>query len=592
MPAVFRHLLVFLLCCVVTSASAQPRLDVVGADEDLRDAIEAASLLFRETDEPRSRQDTVAAARADYARIIGALYDRGYFAAEVSIRVNGREAGGLSPFAAPADVSDLAIRVDPGPVFQFGRAEIGPLAAGDTPIKDFQTGAPATVPVLRDSAQRAIDAWRDAGHATAGIERQSLQALNREARLNATIRIAPGPQLDFGALRPTGLDRLSASRFQEIAGLPRGEVFSPDELNRAANRLRRSGVFSSVALTEAEPNPDGTIDIDAAVVEAPLRRIGFGAEVSTTDGGRLTAFWLHRNLSGNGDRLRFDAEISGIGQQDSAPDYELSANFSRPASATPDTTFRATATLAYQDEETFEESVFEISAGVEQQITDRLSAEARLGLRYSQVSDGFGDRDVTLLTLPLGVTWDGRDDPLDATGGLFADLDLTPFYATSSAETGVRLEFDGRAYTSFGADDGTRLAARLQLGSVFGGDVRDLPPDFLFFSGGGGTVRGQDFRSLGATQLGTDAGGRGFIGLSAELRQAVTETIGAVAFYDAGYISQEALFDDSGTWHSGAGLGLRYNTPFGAIRLDVATPVDGPGASEDVYLYIGIGQSF
>lgn len=592
MSAVVRHLLIVALCCLVTGAAAQPRLEVVGGDEDLRDAVEAASLLFRETEEPRSRQDTVAAARADYARIIGALYDRGYFAAEVSIRVNGREAGRLSPFAAPSAITDLAIRVDPGPVFRFGQAEIAPLAVGDTPSEDYRPGAPATVPVLRDAAQRAIDSWRADGHAVARIENQNLQALNREAVLNAQIRIAPGPRLDFGRLRPSGLDRLSERRFQEIAGLPSGEVFSPDELNRAAARLRRSGVFSSVALTPAEPNGDGTIDIDAALVEAPLRRIGFGAEVSTTDGGRLTAFWLHRNISGNGDRLRFDAEISGIGQQDSAPDYELAANFSRPASATSDTTFRATARLAYQDEETFEESVAEISAGVEQQVTDRLTAEARLGLRYSQVDDDLGARSVTLLTLPLGVTWDGRDDPLGATQGFFADLDITPFYATRSGEFGTRLNFDGRAYASFGAEDRTRLAARLQLGSVYGGDVRDLPPDYLFFSGGGGTVRGQDYRSLGATQLGTEAGGRGFIGVSAELRQSLTDAIGAVAFYDAGYVSAEALFDDAGTWHSGAGLGLRYNTPFGAIRLDVATPIDGPSASEDVYLYIGIGQSF
>ncbi|MEM9755256.1 MAG: BamA/TamA family outer membrane protein, partial [Pseudomonadota bacterium] len=151
---------------------------------------------------------------------------------------------------------------------------------------------------------------------------------------------------------------------------------------------------------------------------------------------------------------------------------------------------------------------------------------------------------------------------------------------------------DLRGYTAFGAEDSTRLAARLQVGTVAGGNITDLPPGFLFFSGGGGTVRGQDFRSLGAEQNGQDTGGRTFIGLSGEVRQDITETIGVVAFYDAGYIAADAIWDDTGEWHSGAGLGVRYATPLGAIRLDVAAPVSGPDADNPIYIYIGIGQAF
>jgi len=105
-------------------------------------------------------------------------------------------------------------------------------------------------------------------------------------------------------------------------------------------------------------------------------------------------------------------------------------------------------------------------------------------------------------------------------------------------------------------------------------------------------VRGQAYQSLGVP-VGTDmAGGRSFLGLSAEVRVGVTDSIGIVGFADAGYIGEEEFYDGSGIWHSGAGLGLRYNTAIGPVRLDVAVPTSGPDTDEKFQVYIGIGQSF
>ncbi len=482
--------------------------------------------------------------------------------------------------------------MDPGPAFTLGEVSVGPLAPGDQAPPEFQGGAPASTGMLRDTARSAIDGWRAEGHAVAEVSAQSITARNRDAELDASIAIAPGPRLRFGTLIPEGQDRVPTARVIEIAGLPEGAVFSPQELDRAAARLRRTGVFNSVSLHEGEANPDGTIDIAADLVEAPLRRLGFGAELSSAEGLALSAYWLHRNLTGGGERLRFDAAITGIGQDAGDPDARLAAGFSRPATATPDTTFTAGLATEYLDEETFQELLVEGQAGVEQQISDDLVGSVALGFRFSQVSDNFGDRQVTLITLPSGLIYDTRDDPLDATGGLYGALDLTPFFATDGGDFGARAELDLRGYLGFGAEARTRLAGRVQLGSVMGGVLTDLPPDYLFFSGGGGTVRGQDFRGLGAIQNGQSAGGRSFVGVSGELRHDITDTIGAVAFYDAGYIDTDALWDDSGTWHGGAGLGIRYITPLGAIRFDLAAPVSGPDPSEDLYFYVGIGQAF
>ncbi|MBF9035908.1 BamA/TamA family outer membrane protein [Rhodobacterales bacterium HKCCE2091] len=590
---VYRKVLISAALALAPAAVAAQdvRLDVIGANDDLRDRLSAASVLLNPA-EDQTTGDLVAAARAEYARLLGVLYDEGYFAGVISVEIDGREAAQISPFSAPSAIRVIDITVNPGPDFSFGRATIGPLAPGDLPPEGYATGEPAGTGILRDAAQSGIDGWRDGGHAVAEIAGQSLVANNRDAILDADIRIAPGPRLDFGPLVPSGQERMPAARVVEIAGLPTGEVFSPAELERAANRLRRTGVFASVALNEGTPLPDGTIPIEAEVVEAPLRRIGAGVELSSVDGLTLSAYWLHRNLTGGGERLRFDAEISGIGQDSGNPDASLGASFSRPATATPDTTFTADALLEYLDEDTFQELHFDLTLGVEQQITDDLVGEIGVGLRFSDISDNFGDRQVLLLTLPIGLTYDRRDDPLDARNGYYLNVDLTPFYVTNSGEFGTRAELDWRYFVGIGENDRTRLAARLQLGTVEGGAITDLPPGYLFWSGGGGTVRGHDFHSLGAVQNGQDYGGRSFIGISGEVRQDITDRIGAVAFYDTGYVAPGPLWDDSGTWHAGAGLGLRYDTPLGDIRLDIAVPVSGPDPANDVFFYIGIGQSF
>ena len=131
---------------------------------------------------------------------------------------------------------------------------------------------------------------------------------------------------------------------------------------------------------------------------------------------------------------------------------------------------------------------------------------------------------------------------------------------------------------------------------MVGASLLNTPPDYLFFSGGGGTVRGHPFQSLGVLvqrsgSVLSQSGGMSFFGMSGEARLAIGEKLGAVAFYDAGYIGAGELFDGAGQWQTGAGLGLRYDTGFGPVRLDVAFPVTGSTADR-LQVYVGIGQAF
>lgn len=567
-----------------------------GASEDLRAILRGASLT-REASQAKTpdAQDLFASARADYARLLGALYDQGYYSGRISIRVDGREAAAIAPMDAPDTINAIRVTIEPGPQFHFGAAEIAPLARDTELPQGFATGASARSGLIVEAATAGVEGWRNQGHAKAKVSSQSLTADHRTQILDAHIGLAPGPQLSFGKMSIDGYERLRPKRLVEIAGFPTGERFDPAKLEEVRARLRRTGIFSSVTLTEDEAiGPGNTLDASLSVVEDKTRRIGFGAELASLDGLTLNGYWLHRNLFHGGERFRAEADISGIGGSTGGLDYTLGARLDRPATLSPDTSAYLETEMSRLNQDDYTEDAFSFGLGFDHIFNPRLTGSAGVEYGWSRVEDSLGTTIFRQIAVPLALTWDNRDTVTDATRGYYGKATLTPFVGLSGTGSGAQMTGDFRAYRGFGAEDRFVLAGRLQLGAVFGPSLEDTPRDYLFYSGGGGTVRGQPYQSLGVSILngGTQrTGGTQFLGLSGELRGGVTDTIGLVGFYDAGFISADGPSGTVDDWHAGAGIGLRYKTGIGPIRLDVAAPVGGD-TGEGAQLYLGIGQAF
>lgn len=559
----------------------------------LQTALERASLLRKA--QGQGVGDTLelfAVARAEYGRLIGVFYEAGFYAPEISILLDGREAAAISPLNPPTRISDIVVNMQPGPAFVFGRAQIGPLADGTELPTGFAAGQTARSTVIRDAAATALDGWRAIGHAKAEPAGQDITARHPQRALDVAVAINPGPRLRFGALRPNGEQAVRPERIVEIAGLPTGEVFNPEDVDRAAARLRSTGTFSSVALREEESaNPDGTLDIAASVVEAPPRRIGAAIEYDTERGGKLSGFWLHRNLFGGAERFRIEGMVDGLAGRVGGIDYSLKLDFARPATFTPDTTFTIGILAETDIEPDFEAYRVQADVKLVHRYSDSLSFSGGVGVLAERAYFGPNlsiRRDYRLLLLPLDATYDRRDDEQDPSRGFYLNASLTPFFGTSGTGAGARATADLRGYYPLG--DRLVLAGRAQLGAIYGPALQDTPRDFLFYSGGGGTVRGQPYRSLGVTSNGATSGGKGFGAVSLEIRMQATDKIGLVAFADAGHVSR-GLGSGSAGWHAGAGLGVRYETVVGPLRLDVGLPVRG-NTGKGAQLYLGIGQAF
>ena len=308
--AVLERLLVSVvaIACASSVTAQEARLVAPVA----RDALSDASLLLQ-LDDGAVPQDYIAAARADYRRLLTALYAEGYYGGTISITVDGAEAANLSPLAAPSVINNVVITVQSGPQFTFGATDIAPLPPGATLPDAFRSGQVARSDEVERAVSAGLRSWRDQGFAKVRVAGQQITARHDSDTLDVDVDIATGPRLTFGPLTVSGNEAVRTERIRTIAGLPTGEVYSPAAVESAERRLRRTGAFDSVALRESNGiGPNNTLPVTAQVVESKPRRIGFGLELATIEGLTVSSFWLHRNLLGGAERLRVDAEIAGI----------------------------------------------------------------------------------------------------------------------------------------------------------------------------------------------------------------------------------------------------------------------------------------
>ncbi|PJI84646.1 autotransporter secretion outer membrane protein TamA [Yoonia maricola] len=584
--------------CVALLISATPvaAQDVRLISDVVRDELSDASLL-RELDDTAAPQDYVAAARADYRRLLTALYAAGYYAGEISITVDGVEAANIAPLAAPNTIGEVVIRVDPGRRFTFGTVQIAPLPPQTILPEDVGPRRTARSARIQSAVSSSLSSWRDLGYAKARVGNESIIARHADAKLDVDVTLDTGPRLRFGDLTISGNENVSDARIRQIAGLPTGEVYSPSELEAAERRLRRTGTFASVALTESDTiGADDTLPINAQLSEIRPRRFGFGLELSSIEGLTVSSFWLHRNFLGGAERFRVDGEVSGITGETGGVDYSLGATFTRPASFGPDTEYYLTGEISREDEPEYLLDKIALETGFSRILSDDLTVRAGVGILRAREETELETREYTLLTLPIEATLDRRDEPTNASNGYYIDLDATPFISTDGDISGARLFGDARGYVTVGEQEALTFAARVQVGSVMGADISQAPADFLFYSGGGGTVRGQPYQSLGidTTEAGetVTTGGTSFLGAQLEARYSVRDNIALVGFYDVGQVGATAVPGEDAEWHAGAGFGLRYDTGIGPIRVDLGTQASGDDAGDDLQVYIGIGQAF
>ena len=587
---------------VVNPLNFQVSLELRGADNpDLREKLEQASSLMRESEKPvPGSVGLISRARSDFEQLVGVLYEDARYGGVVKVTLAGKPLETLAPDAdlKPFEPVPVVFTVEPGPQFSFGTvvvrredgAELNPADYGIVP------GEPAYSTEVINAEERVVDSMRQLGRPLAKVAGRDIVADHDNNRLDVTITVSAGPVAPFGPTTVEGTEDVDRDFVAYMTGIDPGVTYDPDELDAAEKRLKALEVFSSVTVRGADSlDENGAVPVEVNVAERKFRYLGLGATYSSTDGGGLEGYWGHRNLFGRAEKLRIEGSVSGIGSTSEYEDltYHGAILFEKPGVIGPASTFTSSLSVDQEDPDAYRRFSVTGKVGVKYQLTEKQTVSADVELEYARLTDAFVTNQETLTAaLPLEWVYDGRDDKLDPKSGFRLLAHLEPAYEFNQGNAFVTISGEASAYRALDEAKRFVVAGRVAGGSIVGSDLAGVPANRRFYSGGGGSVRGYAYQGIGPKDINGDPiGGLSYMEANAELRIGVTDKIGIVPFVDVGAVSAGSALEDT-DFKAGAGVGLRYKTPFGPLRVDVAVPLNpGPG-DPDYGIYAGIGQAF
>ncbi|QIG80151.1 autotransporter assembly complex protein TamA [Stakelama tenebrarum] len=418
-----------------------------------------------------------------------------------------------------------------------------------------------------------------------------------------TLPVRLGPRASFGSYRtePAGEDSelaFDADHVGVLARFERGELFDSRKVDDLREALIATGLFSTVAVEPVrtgETAPDGTEYVDLMVRQdaGPPRTLAVEGGYATGQGIRVEGSWTHRNLFPPEGALI----LSGVG---GTQEQGLSATFRRSNAGRRDRTFSLTASADHSDYDAYESFTGTLSGRIsfestpiwQKRWTYYYGAEL-VGSNEDRYNFNTGSRDRgtwLIAALPAFVGFDTSDDLLNPTRGFRIKLNLSPETSVrGAARPYVRGMLEGTAY--YPLSDGLVIAGRARVGTIAGIERNDLPPSRRYYAGGGGSVRGFGYQELGPRAPdGRPIGGRSLNEFAIEARYRFGN-FGIVPFVDAGQV-YESITPQFSDIRFGAGIGGRFYTNFGPLRVDVATPINRKPGESRISLYISIGQAF
>ncbi|MGE5441972.1 MAG: autotransporter assembly complex protein TamA [Bacteroidota bacterium] len=556
-----------------------------------RDLIEQSSALMTQKHRPPASYAALSKrVDDDIGRFKDVLASEGYYEPDVEATID-----------ADVEPAQVVVGIDPGALFHLQAVDIRyqpaePVTTVPTTAADLGLGigeAAAGAPLV-EAERRLVRQLDENGYPNARIVGSQFLA-NRETKtITATWTVDTGPLARFGELRVDGLEAVDPEYVHRIAAWKPGTLYDIREIERVRSTLSKTRLFATITPPPREDVPveDGIVPVTFEVSEGPPRSVGVGLYYSTDEQGPAGSLsWEHRNLFGSAESLRVRIEGSQIRQW-------AEADFRKPAFLDLDQTALANLRVERNDTDAYKGTTASGFAGLERRFLDHWSISAGPAFMYINIEQSAGeDRGDQFL---LGgartrLAYDSRDDKLDPTKGLNASLGLSPFTSMALTSTHyVTTEAALAGYQSAFENDRVVLAARGRIGSIYGSSRSLVPASQRFYAGGGGSVRGYKFQSIGPLDRNNDPlGGRSLVEVNAEARIRVIGPFGVVPFIDGGQVYEEIYPRlSSGDLQWAAGLGLRYYSPVGPIRFDVATPINPRGIDDPFQFYISIGQAF
>ena len=565
---------------------------------------DSSSLLSLRTSSPVAPFGLVMRAQSDIDRLQTALRSFGYYAGHAAITIDGKPLddpnlpGAVAALPAGTDAK-VAVAVETGPLFHLRRVAIdGDVPADAIDKLGIKSGAPAVASDVLAGQTRLLTALQASGHALAKVSTPDVVLDPAAQALDVTFHAQAGPRVDIGTIAITGLKDTHESYVRRRLLLHPGEPYDPDTIEKARQDLGGAGIFSNVT-ANAVPAlaPDGTLPITFDVQERKRHAVTFNANYSTDLGITGSAAFTYRNVFGNGESFTASAASTSGGTAERGTGYNVSLGFVQPDWLRRDQSLSYNAAYIRENLFAYNRKAIVGSVTLSRKLTDQVTGTVGVNAEEERVFQEGINRTYTLAGLPLGLTFDstGPDGIFNPTHGVKAAVTVTPTYSLAAPSAFFTLvTVSASTYVNLAAEEGRSvIAIHGLLGSARRASTFQLPPDQRFYAGGSGTVRGYRYQAVGP-QFPLNhypVGGVSVDAATVEYRQRFGQSFGAAVFIDAGQVGESSA-PFGGTLFAGAGVGARYYTAIGPLRVDVAVPLMKRRKDDSLELYIGLGQAF
>jgi translocation and assembly module TamA len=459
---------------------------------------------------------------------------------------------------------------------------------------NLEPGQPAVAAQILTAQAHLLDALRADSYPLAKVPVPIAILHPDQNLLDVTFEPDPGPKADIGPISLSGLKDMNETFVRKRLLIRQGEPFSPQVVEQARSDLSSIGVFSVVRAEPASAlDPQGQLPINFDLTERPRHAVDLGLAYSTDLGINFTTAWHDRNLFGNAEQLNLTAAYQAGGDAIVRPGYQVGAQFLKPDFLRRDQQLELDLNAVKQSLQAYDQTALLEKIALNRKLSPRWTASLGLSGEQESILQEGQTNHYNLVGMPASLKYDSTTNLLDPTEGIRAALLVTPTESIGTpSATFLLMQISGSTYLDLFNDGRSVVALRGLLGQASGVGVFGIPPDQRFYAGGSATVRGYRYQTLGPQFPDRNpTGGTAIATGTVEMRQRILGSYGVVGFVDVGQVTAHgAPFSDN--WHAGAGVGARYYTPIGPIRVDVAVPLNKLPGGDTLELYIGIGQAF
>ena len=611
-----------MLCASLAAHAADPqpyRADLASTGDGAMDATLRATsdLVVLRDSAPVSPFGLIARARAEVERLKTVLESYGYYQSAVTVTIEGL--GLNSPGLADAlsalgkgQKARVAVAFKLGPLYHLRNVTIeGTLPDSAEGAFTLKSGSPAVAADVLAAGSRLQTTLLEQGYAFAKVDPPVAYEDQTLPVLDVSFRVDVGAHVTIGDIRFEGLERVHETMVRRRLTVHSGDQFRPSAIEAARRDLLSLGPFAAVSVQVGQTaDSSGGVSVTFVLRERKRHAVTVNAAFSSDLGGSGGVTWSDRNVFGNAEQLNVTASVINLGGSDTTGvGYDTGAKFIIPDFGHRDQSLQIAVGAIKQYLQAYDQRALTSGVTLTRKLSSVWSASAGISTSDEQIAQNGGNYNYTLVALPLSINYDSTHlaSPLDdPTHGMHNSLSVTPTQSLGHPNaTFIISQIKLASYMDLhelGLGDPGRsvLAIRALAGEAQGAGELSLPPDQRFYGGGSGTIRGYPYQLVGPVFTGTDipVGGTAIAAGSLEFRQRFGASWGGAFFVDGGQVSA-SLKPLPSDFRVGVGVGVRYYTPIGPIRLDVAVPTrrDIYSNSTNTYdqafqVYIGLGQAF